>query len=152
MAENFVYRFNHILKIKEKIEESKKYQFADVQKDLEKEKSNLAMLIKKRESIIESWNNKTKQNNIVKIKALQDCSNNIQLVEDLIKKQVAKVKNHELRLNQARGELIEAKKQTKTFEKLMEKDYETFVNTQLKNEANLVDQLVTYKSIANKGG
>ncbi|AKL95481.1 flagellar export protein FliJ [Clostridium aceticum] len=152
MAENFVYRFNHILRIKEKIEESKKYEFADLQKHLEKEKSDLNKLMEKKQFVIEHWNEKTQQDSIVTIKTLQDCSNNFQLVNNMIEKQAIKVKSYEWKLNQARVELVEAKKQTKIYEKLKEKDREVFISEQLKNEANLIDQLVTYKSTANKGG
>ncbi|SES67397.1 flagellar FliJ protein [Natronincola peptidivorans] len=152
MTEKFSYRFNNILKIKEKIEEDKKHIFASEQKRLEIEKKSLETLFIKRENTIDKWNKTINNDNIVKISALQRASADIDYLKKALTEQKTRVEKRQEKLNESRKELIEAKKQTKIFEKLKEKDYEVFKILQSKNEAALIDQLVTYKSTVNKGG
>lgn len=152
MAVKFNYRFQNILKIKEKIEESKKYQLASTQQHFRKEKGKLDSLLEKKRQNIDKWNAITNDNKVVKIKELQNSSTRLQMVNDLIERQENVVKKCETKLNHHRNELIEAQKQTKIFEKIKEKDFEVFQIQQDKDEAALIDQLVTYKSTINKGG
>ncbi|SNR89807.1 flagellar FliJ protein [Anaerovirgula multivorans] len=152
MAMTFSYRFNNILKIKEKTEEDKINQLASDQKRLDKEKNSLQLLLDKKDCNLSKWKEITRDNNVVSIKDLQNASMDIQSINHLVENQFVTVKKHELKLNESRNQLIEAKKQTKIFEKLKEKDYDYFKNIQLKNEATLIDQLVTFKSTVSKGG
>lgn len=152
MAMTFSYRFNNILKIKEKTEEDKINQLASDQKRLDKEKKSLQLLLDKKDCNLSKWKEITRDNNVVSIKDLQNASMNIQSINHLVENQSVTVKKHESKLNESRNQLIEAKKQTKIFEKLKEKDYDHFKNIQLKNEATLIDQLVTFKSTVSKGG
>lgn len=152
MATTFSYRFDNILKLKEKAEEDKINQLAKDQKKLDTEKKSLQSLLEKKECNLDKWKEITKDNNVVSIKDLQKASMAIQNINQQVNSQCVTVKKQEMMLNETRIQLIEAKKQTKIFEKLKEKDYENFQSIQLKNEANLIDQLVTFKSTVSKGG
>lgn len=152
MAKLFNYRFQNILKVKEILEDQRKHQVAQEQKQLFLEKERLKLLIKKRENNIEKWKEITKDSNIVKIKELQETAMYIDKINDFIDGQSDIVNQQKENVNIARTELVEAKKQTKIFEKLKEKDYERFLERQSKREMMLTDQIVTYNSSVNKGG
>ncbi len=152
MAKLFNYRFQNILKVKEILEDQRKHQVAQEQKQLFLEKERLKLLIKKRENNIEKWKEITKDSNIVKIKELQETAMYIDKINDFIDGQSDIVNQQKENVNIARTELVEAKKQTKIFKKLKEKDYERFLERQSKREMMLTDQIVTYNSSVNKGG
>ncbi|SDK45313.1 flagellar export protein FliJ [Natronincola ferrireducens] len=147
----FTYRFNSILKIKEKIEEEKKYALASQQRTCDMEKENLNRLLEKKNAITSKKNQLTRNNNIVKIRELKNASQDIQFINDLIDNQTIRVEQQEKRVVGCREELIVAKKQKKIYEKIMEKDYQNFKQQEFKKEAAFIDQLVTYKSTVRGG-
>lgn len=148
----FNYRFNNILKVKEMTEEDKKNQMAYELTKLNLEEENLKCLLEKKELNICRWNELTKDNNVISIKELKKASMDIEKINSLVDSQTTKVKRQQGVVDESRRQLAEAKKQTKIFQKLKEKDYQRFLEVQSKIEANLIDQLVTYKSTANRGG
>src|SRR5690554_198495 len=145
MATTFNYRFNSILKVKEMTEEDKKNKMAYEQKKLNSEKDKFKILLEKKKSNVDRWNEITKDDNVVRIKDLQKTALYIEKIDDLVDEQSLSVQKQEVNLNESRRQLIEAKKQTKIYEKLKDKDYKHFLANQSKNEANLIDQIVTYK-------
>jgi len=152
MAGKFKFRFQNVLRIKEKIEESKKYQLASTQQHFSREKNKLDYLLQKKEKNINKWNEVSNGNKIIKIKDLQNASTQLQMLNDLIDEQESVVEKIEKKLTNHIKELVEAKQERKTFEKIKEKDFEIFKEEQEKLEAALIDQIVTYKSTVNRGG
>ena len=152
MAGKFKFRFQNVLRIKEKIEESKKYQLASTQQHFSREKNKLDYLLQKKEKNINKWNEVSNGNKIIKIKDLQNASTQLQMLNDLIDEQESVVEKIEKKLTNHIKELVEAKQERKTFEKIKEKDFEIFKEEQEKLEVALIDQIVTYKSTVNRGG
>ena len=76
----------------------------------------------------------------------------IERINDLVNEQSFSVQKQEGKLNESIRQLVEARKQTKIFEKLKDKDYQHFLDEQSKKEAILIDQIVSYKSSMNRGG
>ena len=152
MAGKFKFRFQNVLKIKEKTEESKKYQLASTQQYFSREKDKLDYLLQKQEKSISKWDEITDENKIIKIKDLQNASTQLQMVNDLVEAQENVVKKYEKKLDGHIKELVEAKQKRKTFEKIKEKDFKIFKEEQEKLETALIDQIVTYKSTVNRGG
>ncbi|MCC5912027.1 MAG: flagellar export protein FliJ [Clostridiaceae bacterium] len=152
MTMKFTYRFNNVLSLKEKLEENKKYEFATSKKKYDEENEKLNILFQKKEAMMDRWRGITESNHVVTIKELQNSSMNIKMVDDLVEKQKRAKEYQEENLNECRQRLVEAKKQTKIFEKLKEKDYEKFKDIISKSEASIIDQLVSYKNTVKKGG
>ncbi len=152
MAMNFNYRFSTILKVKELLEEKKKNHLAKELRQMKIEKDKLNVLLNKKESNLLKWDEITKDNKVTSIKELQNSAMHIENINRLVDVQTFSVQNQKIKLDETRQKLVEAKKQTKIFEKIKEKDYEEFLDEQAKQEALVVDQLVTYKSTVKKGG
>ena len=98
------------------------------------------------------WNNLAENNQVIQIKDFKDSATTLEMINDLIKNQEKAVEKCEVKLNEHRHELIEAKKERKIFEKIKEKDFEEFKIQQNKIEMALIDQIVTYKSTISRGG
>lgn len=145
MANQFTFRFESILNVKEKMEEDKKNKLGLATKKMEEERQNLYQLMQKKENIIKDMQEKTKS--VLKIKELQNASYKMQLVQNLIDVQVKVLEDCKEQTNKCRNELIEAKKQKKIFCKLKENDFEHFQYLVKKDEEKFIDQLVTYKTV-----
>lgn len=144
MAGKFVFRFQPILGLKEKEEDAKRAELGMVTKRLTSEKEILQNLHMEKEQVISQMKEKTK--GIVQIKDFQRFAEKRAFLNDQIDKQRVTVDKWENKVAHSRKLLIEAKKQTKIYGVLKEKDYEEYKYMQMKEEEALVDQIVSFKS------
>ncbi len=114
--EKFNFRFDTILSAKEKIEDDKKNKFGLSMKKLSLEQEHLENLFKKKSDIINHWQEKSQA--VIKIGELRNLSNNLDLIQGIINKQISVVDEKRLEAENRRKELLEASKQKKVFEKL----------------------------------
>jgi len=144
MAGKFVFRFQPILGLKEKEEDAKRAQLGLATKRLTSEKELLQGLHIEKEQVISQMQEKTK--GVVQIKDFQRFSEKRAFINDQIDQQRVTVDKWENKVDHSRKLLIEAKKQTKIFGVLKEKEYENYQYLQMKEEEALVDQIVSFKS------
>ncbi|SDY91676.1 flagellar export protein FliJ [Tindallia californiensis] len=144
MDQNFRFRFDSILAYKEKKEEKAKQIMSEAVKALEEERKKLNDLKIQHEMALERWKQDIKEQQ--KIYEVQIKSNQIQWLVDMIEIQKNKLTKAEVEVEKCRSLLIEAKKETKKFEKIRENDYESFKAEFKKMEAAQIDQFVSYKS------
>jgi|GEM_PF-1496225 len=145
MSKGFVFRFQSILNLRDKVEESKRHDFGIAVRKLETEKTHLSSLQTKRKEMIENFNMKS-QNAITTVREYRNTSNNLQLVDKSIRKQNNIINGHETEVEQCKVALINAKKETKILEKVKENDLSHFNYKVAKNEEMLIDHFVSYKS------
>ncbi|MBU5677415.1 flagellar export protein FliJ [Alkaliphilus sp. MSJ-5] len=143
--EKFIFRFDTILNTKEKIEEDRKNKLGISMKKLVTEQEHLQRLFQKKNDMVNQWQEKSSK--IVKISELRSISNNLDIMQNIIDKQLNVVEQSELETENRRKQLLEASKQKKVFEKLKEKDYEEHKYNQLKKEDALTDEIVSYKAV-----
>lgn len=144
MSNKFIYRFQSILNIKDKVEESKKHDFGVAIKKLDTEKKHLNVLKSKRKEIIDELNNKSSK--VIKVQEFRNISHNLDLIEKSINKQNNLINNQEKKVDICKSALIDAKKETKIFEKIKDKDLTDFKYKEAKHEEMLIDHFVSYKS------
>lgn len=142
--ERFVFRFGTILNTKEKIEDDRKNKLGISMKRLASEKEHLQMLFKKKDDMINQWQERSE--NVIKISDLRNLSNSLDIMRNIIDKQLNVVEESKTDTEIKRKDLLEASKQKKVFEKLKEKDYEEHKYNQLKKEYALTDEIVSYKA------
>jgi len=143
-VERFIFRFDTILNTKEKIEDDRKNKLGISMKRLATEQEQLQKMFQKRSSIVSQFKEKTQK--AVKISELRNLSNNLDILKNIINKQLSVVEQSKFDAENKRKELFEASKQKKIFEKLKEKDYEDHKYSQLKKEYILIDEIVSYKA------
>lgn len=144
MAKKFAFRFEPILNLKEKNEESKKAEFGIAAKKLRKEEEVLIDLYNQKHKVASQMQEKTK--GILQVKDLQYFATKLQFVDSLISQQKVTVDKCENYVDHSRKLLIEAKKQKKIFDLLKEKEYENYNYLQSKDEETFIDQIVSYKT------
>ena len=142
--EKFIFRFNTVLNVKEKIEDDRKNKLGISMQKLAVEQNRLDKLSFKKDDLIDSLNERMQ--NTIKIEELRNFSYNLDMMQGIIDKQAETVEQSELEAENRRKDLIEASKQKKVFEKLKEKDYEKHRYEQLKKEHALTDEIVSYKT------
>lgn len=144
MAKDFSFRFQSILNLKDKVEESKKNDFGNAVTKLESHKKNLNNLLNKRQEIIDELNDKSQK--IVKVHEYRNICNNLQNLERNISNQNSIIFKQEVEVEKCKFALINAKKETKIFEKIKENDLSDYRYKEAKNEEMLIDHFVSYKS------
>lgn len=150
LNKKFTFRFQTVLNVKEKEEDIKKYDVGFATKKHKKETDSLENMEKNKGKIVIKWREETKKR--LKIKDLRRFADEFEHIKMKIENQNILVKKSEERVNQEIKLLVEAKKQRKIFEKLKEKDYDSFKYDYLKVEEMLVDQIVTFKTANNNKG
>ncbi len=144
MAKKFTFRFEPILSLKEKEEEAKKTELGFAAKKLKKEEAALNELYNRKHNVASQLQEKTQE--VLKVKDLQYYATKLQFVDNLINQQKIAVNKCENQVDHTRRLLIEAKKQTKIYDLLKDKEYEDFNYMQLKEEEAFIDQLVSFKT------
>ncbi|MDR5658268.1 flagellar export protein FliJ [Serpentinicella sp. ANB-PHB4] len=144
MMQHFKYRFQSLLNIKEKLEENKKLELGKALQNLEHEKKRLSDLIRKREESIEQYRDKTSK--IVSISTLKEASSNVYHFDSLINLQENKVKKKKSDVEVCKTGLALAKKETKMFEKIKEKDKIQHKYLLEKEEEEKIDSFVSFNS------
>lgn len=144
MSKNYSFRFESILNLKDKVEESKKNEFGLAVRKLDLEKNNLNLLKDQRQEMIESFNIKSK--NITTVQEYRNLSNNLQILDKNINKQKSIIMRHESEVDKCKVALINAKRETKIFQKIKENDLIDFKYMESKHEEMLIDHFVSFKS------
>lgn len=142
--EKFTFRFDTVLNTKEKIEDDRKNKLGISMQKLAMDQNQLERLFHKKDDLINNWNEKTEKT--VKVSVLRNLSHDLDLMKNIIDKQLNVVEQSELETENRRKDLIEASKQKKVFEKLKEKDYEDHKYNQLRKEHALIDEIVCYRA------
>ncbi|SHG92588.1 flagellar export protein FliJ [Tepidibacter thalassicus] len=144
----YKFRFQKILDIKEKLEESKKMEINNLLSEVNKFKEEIYYL------------NKSKESKNIEIKSVMKLGTDINTIRSMnefiysidlkIKMLIQKLDLLENELEVKKKEYIEVMKEKKTFEKLKERDIQNFNEKLKKQEEQFVDQIVTFKhSIGN---
>lgn len=139
----FKFRFETVLKVKEKKEEQLKREFMqlialkirqeNLLKEIEKEKQKMAK---------EKFNEKQSGTDIQTLIYYEEYCNLLRKEISLTEK---KIKELQEKADIKREELIEASKQKKIFEKLKQSDFNEFKALLLKNEQQILDEIAINK-------
>lgn len=144
MPKGFEFRFENLLSFKIKKEDEAKMQLSEAVQAMEVEKNKLSTLEKQYEYALQRWNESTKQQ--FRVSEIQLTSNHIQWLSDLIELQEKILRNAEENVEKCRLILVEAKKETRKFEKIKEKDFELFQQAEQKMEIASIDQFVSHRN------
>lgn len=144
MEKSFSYRFENILDIKGKLENERKNQLGKAVQRLEAAEKNLMQWIERRKQAEDDWNDQARD--VQKIRYFQQASHSFEYLDRMIQRQKEEIAEREKEVTEARKNLMNAKKETKVFEKIKEKDYESHRIVEQRKESELIDQIVTHKS------
>jgi len=139
----FKFRFETVLKVKEKKEEQLKREFMQLIA-LKIRQENLLMEIEKerQEKAKEKFNEKQTGTDIQTLIFYEEYTN---LLRKQIEETEKRIKELQEKADIKREELIEASKQKKIFERLKQSDFNEFKNLVLKNEQQLLDEIAVNK-------
>lgn len=143
----FRFRMQSILDMKAKLEEQAKIEFAQAQQKLLEEQELLAQIVKRKEDYIAygvELRNKT-----IDVQEILDNKNAIEYTQELEKKQILAVNVAQKAVDAASRKMMEARTQTRTFEKLKEHAFEEFLQEENRAESKEIDQLNSYRSARN---
>lgn len=144
MPKGFEFRFENLLSFKIKKEDEAKMQLSESVQAMELEKSKLSSLQKQYEHALIRWNESTSQQ--FRVSDIQTTSNHIKWLSDMIEIQEKLLQSAEENVEKCRLILVEAKKETRKFEKIKEKDYELFQQAEQKMEIASIDQFVSHRN------
>lgn len=139
----YKFRFEKILEIKEKLEESKKMEISEINNTID----NIKFQVEELNKVKETKNCKIKENmnegtSINEIKLMNEFIN---LINIKTKKLLEDLKVAQNKLDVKKNEYIQIMREKKTFEKIKEKDIVKFNEKIKKEEEKFVDQIVTFK-------
>lgn len=144
MDPRFQFRFDTILSYKEKREEESKQIMGEAVAQMESEKQKLESLTHQHTTAIHKWNKDLGLQQ--RIHEIQLKSNQIQWLQDMIEIQKISLQKAEEYVEKCRLQLVEAKKETRKFEKIKEKDYKNYQAEEKKLEASYIDQFISHRS------
>lgn len=138
----FIFKMEHILKVKRKMEDQAKSVYADALALLDEEQQKLTLLEQQREGYKERLTSMMIASlNIDQIRSLEDA---VEVMKYRIREQLVRVQDAKIKVERARQALQVAMVDRKTYERLKEKAFEEFkleINAQEKKE---VDELVSF--------
>ncbi len=134
----FSFRLQSILNLKIRLEDQQRNVFATAKRALDEEEDKLNMLYSRLDSY-EEEGRRLRDETLV-IRDLIDNEHAISLVKDYIEDQKAQVRLAEARLEDERLKLVEMIKERQTYEKLREKAFEEFLETEKHEESVANDE------------
>ncbi len=138
---SFNFKLEKVLNYKETIEGFKKAEYGEINQKLNEEEKKLHDYNDYKENLINDRNQYEVKTNIGNLKLfnnyLRDVSKNIENQEE-------KVDKTKEELEKIKEELLIAMQEKKSFEKLKEKDYEEYLDESKKEEAKIIDEIVTF--------
>lgn len=143
----FRFRMQNILEMKEKLEEQAKTEFAQAQRKLTEEQELLAQIIKRKEDYI-AYGIQLR-NEAINVREVLDNKSAIEYTEALEKEQRLAVNVAQKAVDAASRKMMDARAQTKTYEKLKEHAFEEFLQEENRAESKEIDQLNSYRSARN---
>jgi flagellar protein FliJ len=144
MPNAFDFRFEKVLSYKNEIEEKAKMDLSDAVERLEHERHQLRIMENQYHEAVEQWNCSIGKQ--LRVSEMQLKSNQIQWIADLITLQHEALRKAEEKMEVCRKILIEAKKDTRKFEKIREKDLNLFQEAEQKMERASIDQFVSHRN------
>ncbi|HHY90642.1 MAG TPA: flagellar export protein FliJ [Clostridiales bacterium] len=140
----FHFRYQNLLEVKARYEDSKKIELSEAKRRLENEKEKLADFKLDKENNEQYMCEKIQEGtNIAHLKIFHSYVN---YLNQKINEQRITVEQCSQEVARTRKELLIASQDKKVFEKLKEKEMKLFKLAEKKAEDLLVDQLVTYKN------
>ena len=144
----FSFNLQSVLNIKVKMEEQKKIELGNANKELFNEKEILRKLTYEKTKFVKEFYDKN--NNVVKAKDLLSLNVAIKYYNDEIVEQKIRIEKAEKKVEIKREELKKAVIEKKTFESLKEKALLDFMENLKKDENMIVDEIVSYKYNSNQ--
>lgn len=144
-----VFRFSmqSILDMKAKLEDQAKIEFAQAQQKLIEEQELLEQIIRRKEDYI-AYGIKLR-NEAINVQEILDNKNAIEYTKNLEKEQRLAVNVAQKAVDAATRRMMEARAQTRTYEKLKEHAFEEFMIEENRAESKEIDQLNSYRSARN---
>ena len=143
----FVYRMQSILDMKSKLEEQAKIEFAQAQKKLAEEAELLSQIRERKEEYI-AYGIELR-NQTIDVREILDNKKAIEYTEELEKQQQLAVNVAQKALDAASRKMMDAITETRTYEKLKEHAFETFLQEENRAESKEIDQLNSFRSAKN---
>lgn len=139
----FQYRMQNILSIKEKMESQAKNEYASANMALLNEKEQMNALLGRR-TYYENRTRKCLQEDSLNLQAVKDTKIAIRSLDEMLRKQLEKVKKAEAELEKRRVTMTELMKERKTHETLKEQAFEEFMMEEKRSESKQIDELTSY--------
>ncbi len=143
----FRFRMQSILDMKAKLEDQAKIEFAQAQQKLTEEQELLEQIIKRKDDYI-AYGIKLRSE-AINVKEILDNKNAIEYTKELEKEQRLAVNVAQKAVDAATRRMMEARAQTRTYEKLKEHAFEEFMLEENRAENKEIDQLNSYRSARN---
>lgn len=143
----FRFRMQSILDMKAKLEDQAKIEFAQAQQKLTEEQELLEQIIKRKDDYI-AYGIKLR-NEAINVQEILDNKNAIEYTKELEKEQRLAVNVAQKAVDVATRRMMEARAQTRTYEKLKEHAFEEFMLEENRAENKEIDQLNSYRSARN---
>ena len=144
----FRYKMQGILNIREKLESQAKQAFAEAAMALSKEEEILENLKQRKTFYLEEG--VRLRNSILDPQKLAENKFALEHMDELIEKQILQVNVANKNLEAARYKMMEARTETRIYEKLKEKEFEEFLAEEGKKESKEIDELNSYRSALSK--
>ena len=138
----FRFKLQRVLDLKLKQEDEKKNQIATLMQAIKTKEDELEALISEKKQKEFSLNDNRKRG--ISILEIRNINQYLLFLDKKINTLRFEISSLESNLNQKRLEYLELQKETKTFEKLKEKDYEKYLYNEKKEEEKMIDQIVTF--------
>lgn len=139
----FQYRMQNILSIKEKMESQAKNEYASANMALLNEKEQMNALLGRR-NYYENRTRKCLQEDELDLQAVKDTKIAIRSLDEMLRKQLEKVKAAEAELEKRRVTMTELMKERKTHETLKDQAFEDFMMEEKRSESKQIDELTSY--------
>lgn len=139
----YKYKLQGILNIKEKLENQAKQDFANANLKLLEEEEILANIIKRKEEYLEEG--KRLRMSVIDPVAIEKNKLAVEVLEDEREKQEREVTLARKNVEVQRKKMMDARTETKTFERLKEKDFEEFMSLEGKKESKEIDELNSFR-------
>lgn len=143
----FRFRMQSILDMKTKLEEQAKIEFAQAQKKLAEEAELLSQIRERKENYI-AYGIELR-NRVIDVQEILDNKKAIEYTEELEKQQQLAVNVAQKALDAASRKMMDAITETRTYEKLKEHAFETFLQEENRAESKEIDQLNSFRSAKN---
>ena len=143
----FKYKMQSILEVKEKVETQAKQDFAAAQLKLNEELNHLEEIRKRREEYVAEGIRL--RNTDIDIVAINANKRAVELMDEFEKQQLLQVNVAQKEIDAASYKMMEARAQTKTYEKLKEKAFDEFVAEENHKEGKQIDELNSFRFTGN---
>lgn len=140
----FRFRMQNILEMKAKLEEQAKIEFAQAQQKLTEEQELLAEIVQRKEDYIQQGIRL--RHETIDVQEILDNKKAIEFSKELEKQQILAVNVAQKAVDAASRRMMDARAQTRTYEKLKEHAFEEFVAEENRAESKEIDELNSYRS------